>query len=980
MQTADFLARVVPPGHFLALAINREPGTDKPRFYTRMFKDTATAASYASWAAGKGFEVFQAQASYLMAQPETNTNGSTYYKGSKEASNVAASRAFYVDLDVHRPGDKKKPGETCFATRQDAAQWLSGFITATKIPKPSSVVDSGYGYHPYWLVDDPLKPADWLVIAHALRAAMMANGYIGDAGITTDIARILRTPGTVNLKVPSDPKTVAIKHSGPTIANSLLLSALQPWIGQAHQAAAGAVSVAARGTASVSPLAGGGPALAYAGSTTTVGTSAASLQTGVTEFSTYHRYEMAKIATKCGQVQESLRTRGNGDSYPLWYTGLLSLAGFTPDGADFIGPLSDGDPRFSQANLDAAWGRVQQERIAKPNLGPPLCTTLEASRPSICAACPHRGRIKTPLVLGRDDNDIPAPYRRGPSAIEVESTDEHGHQTWLGVVPGDITDFRLDDESGPPHVSFSYHRAGRSRFVRYSQSELLTLDKGRFQGFLSERGIQFPHSSWSARARDLLMAWVNQLAAKAAAGQYSTPAFGWVEAGTKIAGFAVGGRVYASDGTERSSSLGDGETLRAYGEVGSIAKWRTACDLVVHNRPEIAAIVAASFGSPLIRFTGQSGVIISAISRGSGVGKTSGISVGQAVWGHPVQGTNNLNDTMNSAMARVAELRSLPLYWDELRGGQDNRRFVEVAFQMSSGRGKGRLSADLRARGIGTWQTMLIAAANEPLMEHVIEHVQGTEAGALRVFEYMINTPPLNVVPGASSVINECRTNYGGVGRQYAKWLAANHTMLQTTMTRTVDAINAALGARNDERFYVAAISCMLQGALIANSQGYANFQTKELKDFLFAKFHELRRNRARDIVATAQGYDLEALVADFMGGNLERRLITDKFGNGKTFVKVLQAPPQNRSAHVQVSVADDAMRINRSALNKHLRERNISHQGVVTELERQWGAIVHKAPIGTGTPFTVGHTWVIDIPMSQNGLGDYAITYGDQK
>lgn len=980
MQTADFLARVVPPGNFVALSFNSEPGGSSPRFHVRMFKDVADAASYARWASSKGWEVYQCQASYRIADAETK-KGVTTYKGSKDASNVVASRALYLDMDVHRPGDKKTPGVNAFASRQDAAHWLARFVRDAQLPQPSIVVDSGYGFHPYWLLDDPLKPADWTLAAHAFRAAMLHCGYIGDAGITTDIARILRTPGTQNLKVLGDPKQVTVKHVGPSHANATILSALQPWMAQAQQAVAGLQVGVAKGVpaggATVSVLSTGGPAAAFAGTTPTVGTSANALVQGVAQYTAHHRYKMASIATRCGQVQESLRTHGNGDPYPLWYNGFLTLAAFTEDGDQFIGPLSDGDPRFTQQGLDAAWQRIHNE-IATKNIGPTTCSWFAAHRPSACATCPLNGSIKSPIVLGRDDTDLPAHYRRVANSIEVESTDEKGNPVWLPVLPGDITDFSLSDDDDAPTVAFRYIYAGGNRVIRFPVHEMVSADRSKFAAFMAYRGVHFPHHTWATRAKDLLVAWIAKMHAKAG-GQGTTPAFGWVHEKGKVSGFALAGRVYNPNGSTRASSLGDPSLIALYGEEGDEAKWQAACSVVVKDRPDLTALVAGSFGAPLMHFTGHTGCIISAVSRQSGVGKSSALHVGQAVWGSRF-GINNLNDTQNNVMRRIGAIRSLPAFWDELRTGDQTRRFIDTAFQLSTGREKARLNADSSFKPTGSWETLLIAASNEPLMEHVIEHVQGTEAGALRLFEFQIEVPPMPVMPGVSSLIDATRTNYGRVGRRYAQWLAANNAHLANAVPKTIDKVNAALGARTDERFYVTAIACLLQGASIAKTLGFADFQLVELRDFLFSTFHKLRANRARDIVATANGYDLQSILADFMSANLERRLITDKFGTGKTFVKVLQAPPMNRGAHIHVSVGDDTMRINRSALNSYLRERNISHQGVVSDFEKKWGAIIHKAAIGVGTPYTVGHTWVVDIPLGQNGLSDYAVVHGDER
>lgn len=973
MQTRDFLARVVPEGNYLALSVNMTPGTDQTRMMVRMFTGVDDAARFAAWAVKKGWEVFHCQASYRIAEAEDDGRGGTRYKGSKHATNAVRSRALYLDLDVHRPGDKKTPGVNAFASRQDAVAWLAGFIKDTGLPQPSIVVDSGYGFHPYWILDEPLAPADWQVAAHALRAAMVAKGYIGDAGITTDIARILRTPGSVNRKDLANPQEVTVKTAGPPIANITMMTALQPWVvyaasaQQMQNASAGAVVTALNG----------GPSAAF--KATTVGSMASAAQANIPDYAEGRLYRMANIASGCGQVAESLRTGGNGDPYPLWYTGFLTLAAFTTDGVDYIHPLSQGDPRYSTAGVEAAWAKVQAEKAAKQH-GPPTCSWFQAHRPAACQGCPHAGQIKSPVVLGRDDSDLPRGYRRSGRGIEMERLDKEGNPEWVLVSPGDITDFNVSMTSDGAQVSFRYRRGQTDTVVRYGQPEMLALSKEKLASFLATKLIHLPSPEHVIRMRGLLVAWLDKMEAEQRLRMEATPAFGWVERSGKIIGYAHAATVYGTDGSESFTSAGDPKVIAKYGMVGDFAPWRTACDFVTAGRPDLTMLVAASFGAPLMRFTGQSGVIVSCISRQSGIGKSSAITVGQAIWGNPVIAINSLYDTMNAVMKKVGETSTLPAYWDELRSGGDTKRFTDLAFALTQGREKARLAADTSARSIGTWQTMLVAAANEPLMEHVIEDVQGSEAGALRIFEVEVTTPPIPPVPGAAMIIAAAKSNYGHVGREYARWLAQNAPRLEAATTTLIDRIVQELGARTEERFYVAAIACILQGAAIANRQGWANFDISSLKLFLFDAFHTLRGGRSQTLVATSTGYDLETIMSEFMSALSHERLVTNIFGDKNTFVNVLLAPLGGRKASVQIAVKDGLVRIQRTALSNVLRAKNISFQAIKRELEEQWGAKIRREPIGVGTPYSVGQTWVVDIPLTVPCLSDYAVVGGTDK
>jgi hypothetical protein len=74
--------------------------------------------------------------------------------------------------------------------------------------KPSILVDSGGGYHPYWIFNEPLSKSEIPQLENILKR--LATYFDGDMA-STDAARILRVPGTLNLKY-KPPKKVKVVH------------------------------------------------------------------------------------------------------------------------------------------------------------------------------------------------------------------------------------------------------------------------------------------------------------------------------------------------------------------------------------------------------------------------------------------------------------------------------------------------------------------------------------------------------------------------------------------------------------------------------------------------------------------------------------------------------------------------------------------------------------------------------------------------
>lgn len=118
------------------------------------------------------------------------------------AVDVVAIPAFWFDLDCTADYTRRK-----LPTRQEALDFLA-FLPF----QPSIVVDSGSGFHIYWLFREPWffrNHKEWNMAAqlssdlqHTIQEWGNRRGWHFD--ITADLSRVLRVPGTINAK--RDPK------------------------------------------------------------------------------------------------------------------------------------------------------------------------------------------------------------------------------------------------------------------------------------------------------------------------------------------------------------------------------------------------------------------------------------------------------------------------------------------------------------------------------------------------------------------------------------------------------------------------------------------------------------------------------------------------------------------------------------------------------------------------------------------------------
>jgi hypothetical protein len=111
----------------------------------------------------------------------------------RRAANAVALKAIWLDIDCNKEPPK---GYRC---KKDGIQALKKFCETTRTPYPTAIIDSGNGFHAYWISDKPLSPEEWLAYAKGLDALAVQHALLHDS-ITTDIARVLRVPGTSNNK------------------------------------------------------------------------------------------------------------------------------------------------------------------------------------------------------------------------------------------------------------------------------------------------------------------------------------------------------------------------------------------------------------------------------------------------------------------------------------------------------------------------------------------------------------------------------------------------------------------------------------------------------------------------------------------------------------------------------------------------------------------------------------------------------------
>jgi hypothetical protein len=460
----------------------------------------------------------------------------------------------------------------------------------------------------------------------------------------------------------------------------------------------------------------------------------------------------------------------------------------------------------------------------------------------------------------------------------------------------------------------------------------------------------------------------------------STEPFGWSLIGPKVEGFAYGGTLYTPSGS-RLAPLTDHSLAMQYTPTGSLQPWHDAMQmLLAQKRTALDVVLAASFAAPLVRSTGQPGLLMSLYSLESGIGKTTAMKVGQAVWGDPVKAMQGLNDTQNAVLGKLGRLRSLPMFWDELKTEDDAEKLVNLFFTITRGSEKLRMKATTELRASGSWETLLVSASNESMVDYIIGKTRMTTAGIYRLFEFTV--PPGSdgriAVSDASRMVSAMNTNFGVAGQIYSQFLGTNFQRIDDEVAAEMVTVGDAVKVRPDERFWSALVAIVTLGARYANELGLATFDYDKLQEFMADQFFAMRKLKSEQSVDMTRGNNVANILVQFLRDHRARNtLITDTMwmGRGKPkigSVKILGDTSRLTELKVHAAVNDKRLRISLSGLEEWMRKHSYQRHVFIDALRQSFGAIRRDGTLGAGTNMKSGTEVVLDIDLTNAAAKKY--------
>lgn len=831
---------------------------------------------------------------------------------SRTKQNVLALKSFWVDIDC----GENKP----YQTQNEGLMALQSFCRATHLPKPI-IVDSGRGLHAYWPLTESIAREEWERAATRLRTLCTEHDLMADPACF-EAARILRIPGTYNFK-GQEPVPVTVLAGGKPIDYATLKELLGVKDRPEFEIP--------QGGGDLSPL--------------------AQMLRDNMENSFDH---IIKRTPTCAHIAFGME-RQDEVSEPHWFS-LLSVAKFCKDRDTALHIVSNRHPDYSYERTEA-----KAEHI----LGPHTCAEFEKHNPQLCKKCPFKGKIKSPIQLGRrlkeeDDEkdetdeeqdearegrilvdeprermpDPPFPYKRGvkggiyrmPAAEEAEPELVFEEDIWVAK--------RMLDpkEGGMMLVKYQHPQDGLQQWI---MSNKRLLDPQELRKELASKDVLGTEKQLKLLTDYMMKSSKNLISTTKA--ELMRKQFGWHD-DDKV--FILGDKEYSKEATRFSPPSSITEAMVPLFEPkGTFEKWKEVFDLYGREGYEAHAFAAGiAFGAPLFKFTGHAGVIINMIHPNSGTGKSTILRMCNSVYGHPAKLMFTDDDTYNAKITKMGIHNHLPVTLDEMTN-TTSEELSALVYQATQGRGKDRMLASTNELRINdtTWQTMCLSSANASFYDKLGERSDRPDGELMRIMEFHLDhissDGSIDVDYGRMMFDNQLMENYGHAGPRYITFLMRNKTRVLTKLAEVQKALDTAIGARQSERFWTAAAASVITGCIAAKEAGLHNWDVGKLFTYACNQIIMLR--------ATCLPPPATLTCVNFLGGVLNKYLMNNTLAikgatDGRSKTKIFTPPSIEPRGDIIVRAETDTKRlfVAKKAFKQECTARRVSYSQIIKELE----------------------------------------------
>ena len=329
----------------------------------------------------------------------------------------------------------------------------------------------------------------------------------------------------------------------------------------------------------------------------------------------------------------------------------------------------------------------------------------------------------------------------------------YGESVMLPVAPEPVVITRKMEnvDDGQEKLEITFRRNGRFKAIRIPRSA--ALNKTQLIRY-ADSGLPVN----SGNAEDM----VSYLAAYEAKNNGCIPCvrsidrIGWV--GKEFFPYRVDGEMELETDVASVSQMIGGLT-----QEGSYEVWLKATE-TVRSSSISRAILAGSFASPLLHWL-KHRVFLTHVWHDSRGGKTATLKLALSVWGDPVRLLTSYHATAVGLERSCAAMKHLPLGLDELQALAEKKMAVEsVVYSLGNGFGKLRGSRSGGLQKTLQWRNIILSTGEMPLIRE--NSMDGVGSRVLELYGR-----PIADEAAARELHQISERHYGHAGKRYIEYL-----------------------------------------------------------------------------------------------------------------------------------------------------------------------------------------------------------------
>lgn len=897
MTDFDLIDYVVPRGGIYNV-VGMDNGTPKPRFTDSLEE----AHEIANDLCDQGLDVYFALSKLKK-------------KGNRRVENVDSLRAVWLDIDCGgSKADEIEPSTGLpkgYANQNEGAQALKKFCDTVDLPEPV-IVNSGYGLHVYWGFTEDIPKDKWIPIAKRFKEVCIAQKFRADP-VCFEPARILRVPGTYNLKkeIPKEVKVInahRAKRYDPNEIRELL---------------------------GVDP-----DAIEISKPQRVMGALEKLLAQNVNN----NFGRILKRKDSCLQLRDSLLNRETL-SEPRWFN-ALSIAKFCEDGNKAIHKLSEGHPDYDYYAVENKIVGIK---------GPHSCAEFEKNNPSGCEGCPHKGKIKSPIVLGKiikaaaqSPISYPKPYFRGENG-GIYMTNDEGEPVFVYEHDFYLEKRMTDSEVGDVCV-FKVHTPldGIKEFIIPNTK---VVEKRDLLRELAKNGVVASQRN-GVRLHNYVTDSLQLLQTKRKA-DIMRVQFGWADNDTK---FIVGEREITVDGVYHTPASHATESyVRFFEPRGTFEKWQEVFNLYNREGLEVQAFGALSgFGSPLLKLTGQKGAIINILHKNAGTGKTTVLRMANSIYGDPENLLGNPDDSAPGRINKLGIFNNIVYAMDELTN-MPNKEVSALAYACSQGKGREKASihANVNRKNNITWRTITLTTSNASFYQKLLSLKTLPDGEMMRILEFVVEYQDPKIVgveEGREMFDLQLDANYGHAIVPFIQHVIANKEAVEQRLTALRGIIDKELNLTQRERNWSAILAANIMGGILATELGIIKFDMKRIYKAVSPVILDMRQETTAPVDVST------AVIADFLTRHLSNTLVIDGSVDQRTQRQKRPALVPHGPLYIRYEPDTKKLFIKVKTLREDLADSQTDFNSVMKDLKACGMYIDTKnCRLGTGYPIASG-------------------------